>query len=90
MKNLSNDSSILSKIESPDMTSGIVLGDTGDHHFPKSHSDPKAIEADAPADMLLSEIAEEDLISMMSDKQTGNASHNSRRKNLKPADKLTS
>lgn len=72
-------------MESPNLANGIVLGDTGDHHFPKSHSnsdrriiDSEELLAVPGADLLLSEIAEEDLISMMSDSRTGNNSRSKR------------
>lgn len=54
----------------------MVLGDTGDHHFPKSQFNSERNYSDADPkqpnnnqqDMLLSEIAEEDSISMISDR----------------------
>lgn len=64
------------------------MGDTGDHHFPKSHIsselNPNNLEG-IPAingDMFLSEIAEEDSISMMSDRNLAN--NNKQRQNVKP------
>jgi hypothetical protein len=58
--------------------SGLVHGDTGDHHFPKNtQSDAAANNTADPAaaayqgEQLLSEIAEEDSISMVSDRQVG-------------------
>lgn len=52
-----------------DENSGFVLGDTGDHHFPKDKERPPG---DQPHDMLLSEIAEEDSMSMISDRNLAN------------------
>jgi hypothetical protein len=66
-------SSVLSNTESPH-TQGMVLGDTGDHHFPKSSVNSERNYTDVQAngkDMLLSEIAEEDSMSMISDKNLG-------------------
>jgi len=69
----------------------MVLGDTGDHHFPKSQfgsernysdADPKQPNSNNnQQDMLLSEIAEEDSISMISERNM--AGTNKHRQNIK-------
>lgn len=75
-QNNSNVYSDLSVIESSDMTSGMVLGDTGDHHFPKSqiNSERNPIDEGTKinSEMFLSEIAEEDSTSMISERLQGN------------------